>query len=75
MDGMITTTPRPIDGPNYNELTRMEYLADQMAKAVMVAQHYGSDRISFHRDDAEELLQIMNDGLRTAKEIKRRDGR
>jgi hypothetical protein len=69
MDGMITTAPRRIDGPNHNELERMEYLADQMAKAVMVARHYGAERISFNRADAEELLQVMNDGLRTAKQL------
>jgi hypothetical protein len=67
---LTTTAPRKIDGPNHNELERMEFVTDALARSVRISKKVGLDRASLDLTTAEELLQLLSDGLRTAKQLK-----
>lgn len=58
-----------VQGPNYNELERAEFLTDTVQKALAMARRYRLDRVSIPLEVAEELEQMMVDGLRTAKQL------
>ena len=64
--------PEKIDAPADNELNRAESLADCLNSAVKVAHKFHAERISMRLDEAEELLQLLYDSIKTAKQIKGR---
>lgn len=74
MRSQLTTTPdrsmQRIDGPNPSELERAEALADYVAKRVSIARAFHLPDVSLGLAEAEELVQMMMDGVRTAKQLK-----
>lgn len=63
------TDPGPPQGPNYNELQRIEALHDHLVRRLKLAHNLHVDSISVSIETLEELVQIMADGIRTAKQI------
>jgi hypothetical protein len=51
------------------ELQRAELLADQLHKAVRVAEAVHADRVCFQIEEARELVQLLNDSIKTAKQL------
>lgn len=58
----------PPKGPNYNELERIETLKAELERRMRL---FGGkpEYVSVPRDTLEELVQIMADGIRTAKQV------
>ncbi len=65
-----TATAR-IDGPNVGELDRAEWLMGKLSRAAAVARKCNA-LVRLDLEDAEELVQLLADSIRTAKQI--RDG-
>lgn len=61
--------PSRIDGPNYNEFERMEELAARFGRAIDFSRRLKFSKAQLDFETAEELLQMLNDGLRTAKQL------
>lgn len=54
----------PPAGPNYNEIERMEELTARVRHAIESSRRLKFDRMQLDFATAEELLQMMSDGLR-----------
>lgn len=52
-----------------HELERARVLTDRLFGAVRQAKHLKLQRVSIPLDEAEELLQLLSDSLRTVKEF------
>lgn len=50
------------------ELQRAEALADDLARAIKVAETVREARASIRLEEAKELLQLLNDSIRSARE-------
>ncbi len=61
---------RPIDGPNHNELERMEEITARVKRSIDFSRRLKLDKAQLDFETAEELLQMLSDGLRTAKALK-----
>lgn len=74
MSSHLTAKPnremQRVDGPNPSELERAEFLADYLAKRLSMARTFQLQEVTLAMAEAEELLQMMMDGVRTAKQLK-----
>jgi hypothetical protein len=61
--------PRHVDGPNPGELERMEELAARVKHAIDFSRRLKLSKLQLDFEAAEELLQMMNDGIRTARQL------
>lgn len=68
----VGTNVRRVDGPNYNELERMEEITARVNRAIDFSRRLKLDKAQLDFEVAEELLQMLNDGLRTAKQLQDR---
>lgn len=57
----------PINGPNYNEFERLEALKFELERRHRLFPK--NEYVSVPRETIEELIQMMSDSLRTAKQI------
>lgn len=51
------------------ELQRAEVLADKLAKSIAIARATYQRRVSLPLEEAEELVQLLEDSLKTAKRM------
>lgn len=51
------------------ELQRASFLADRLDTGVRVAKKFDLNRVKLEIDEAEELLQLLRDSIRTAKQF------
>lgn len=63
------TQPPRIDGPAYNEIEKMTEMTAKLRRAIELSRNlkFGEVRMKFA--DAEELMQSLADGLRTARQL------
>lgn len=61
--------PAKIDGPNHNELERMEEITSRVKRAIDFSRRLKFNKAQLDFETAEELLQMLSDGLRTAKQL------
>lgn len=52
-----------------SELQRAEHLSDRLYSAVRVAKHFRETTVRLDLNEAEELLQLLNDSLRSIKTV------
>lgn len=67
----MKSSPQGMTVYNRDEISRARYLADRLAAAVAVGRVTRNDRASMRLDEAEELLQLLEDSLRTIREVHR----
>lgn len=52
-----------------SELQRAQELSNRLANALRLANDFKLDKASLSKEDAEELIQLLEDSLKTAKQF------
>lgn len=52
-----------------SEMQRAQVLTDRLHSALLRARHFKQPKVAIELEEAEELVQLLADSLRTAKEL------